>query len=389
MKIKILLLAFVAAIAASWSVSAAEPLRVFIRGGIKTHGPNQHDHPRFLGDWTKLLGERGIATSGAMTFPTADQLDKTDVLVIYAADGMKITGDNRANFEKFLQRGGGFVVIHDGIVADDQHDWAKKVAGGAWIWGNRAPGRTPTKWFEGKVGIYFTDREHPITRGVSNFDWKDEVYNVLDMAPDAHVLAMSFVDVFNIHPQLWTYEKTLEGGSKPYRAFVSIPGHEYDTFNTPHYRAILLRGIAWAGKRANADEFCNAAELGSLRYPEGGPLPANKVLSTLNLHPEFNASVVADENVAEKIMSIDWDAKGRLWIVETPEYPGGRDVHRNDLKQYPNRLQQPDKFPVGGKVDRFPRDRVSILEDTNGDGVMDKKTVFADGLELPTSLVFY
>lgn len=60
----------------------AEPLRVFIRGGIKTHGPNQHDHPRFLGEWTKLLGDRGITTSGAMEFPTAAQLDATDVVIL-------------------------------------------------------------------------------------------------------------------------------------------------------------------------------------------------------------------------------------------------------------------------------------------------------------------
>jgi hypothetical protein len=35
------------------SAPAAEPLRVFIRGGAKTHGPADnriHDHPRFLGD---------------------------------------------------------------------------------------------------------------------------------------------------------------------------------------------------------------------------------------------------------------------------------------------------------------------------------------------------
>ena len=334
MKLRTLLhrLLIVVVMALAGSLVAAEaPLRVFIRAGVKTHGPNQHDHPRFLADWTKLLNERGLKAGGSMTFPTAEQLDGTDVLVIYAADGMKIVGDERARFEKFLQRGGGLVVIHDAVVADDQNEWCKKIIGGTWIWGNKAPGHTPTKWFEGNVGIYFIDQEHPITRGVSNFEWKDEVYNLLEMQPDAHVLAMSFLDVFNIHPQLWTYEKTLEGGSIPYRAFVSIPGHEYDVFNTPHYRAILFRGIAWAGKRGNTDEFCNATELGSLTYPEGGPLPSQKEITKFNIHPEFNVTVTADENVAEKIMSIDWDAKGRMWIVETPEYPNGRDVNRNDF----------------------------------------------------------
>ena len=296
---------------------AAEPLRVFIRAGVKTHGPGQHDHPRFLGEWTKLLGERGLKVDGAMNFPSAAQLEQTDVVIIFAADGMKITGDNRANFEKFLKRGGGFVVLHDGVVSDDQHEWAKKIQGGAWVWQKNAPEKTGTKWFEGEVGVYFVDTAHPITRGLSNFDWKDEIYYDLDMAPDAKVLATSFHTVFVIAPQLWTYEKTLEGGSAPYRAFVSLPGHEYASFQTPHYRALLLRGLAWAGKRANVDEFCNAEELGSLTYPAGGPTAPDKAAAKLNVHPEFNVSLVAAEPLIEKAISLDWDARGRLWVADS------------------------------------------------------------------------
>lgn len=371
------------------TIQAADPLRVFIRGGVKTHGPNQHDHPRFLGEWTTLLGERGVKVDGGMTFPSANQLAATDVVIIYAADGMNITGADRTHFEGFLRRGGGVVVLHDGVVAADQNEWCKSIIGGTWIWEKSAPGHTQTRWHEGDVGLFFVDQEHPITRGVSNFDWKDEVYNQLEMLPDVHVLAHSFIDVFNIWPQLWTYERTLQDGTAPYRAFVSIPGHEYDVFKTPHYRALLLRGIAWAGKRANADEFCRPEELGSLKYPAGGPRKATEAVAEMKLHPEFQVKLTADENVAEKIMSLDWDPQGRLWVVETPEYPGGRDVNKNDFKAYWNRLQDPAKYPVGGKMDRQPKDRISILTDTNGDGVMDQKTVFADGLELPTSLVFY
>ena len=239
------------------------------------------------------------------------------------------------------------------------------------------------------MGVYFVDTDHPIVKGISNFDWKDEVYNQLDMSPDVHVLATSFLDVFTIYPQLWTYERTIDGGSTPYRAFVSIPGHEYTSFEAPQYRAILLRGISWAAKHENLDEYCRPEELNSLRYPEGGPTPAAKAVSQFIMHPEFNISVVADENVAEKIMSEEWDPKGRLWVVETPEYPGGRDINKADNRVKSWRDQDPKKFPIGGKEPRVPHDRISILEDTNGDGIMDKKTVFADGLELPTSLVFY
>src|SRR5262245_35359690 len=172
------------------------------------------------------------------------------------------------------------------------------------------------------------------------------------MPTNVHVLASSFHDVHTIAPQLWTYEKTLDGGSKPYRAFVSIPGHEYVSFNTPHYRAILMRGIAWAGGRANADEFCAKEELASLKYPAGGPTPAAKAVKNFMLHPQFNITLCADENVSEKIMSIDWDERGRLWVAETPEYPGGRTVNKNDLNAYPNRRLDSEHFPVGGKEPR-------------------------------------
>ncbi len=369
--------------------ATAAPLRVFIRAGVKTHGPGQHDHPQFLKDWVPLLNERGLKADGAMTFPTAAQLEATDVLVIFAADGMKITGDDRAAFEKFLQRGGGVVVLHDGVVSGDQHEWCKSVIGGAWIWPKNAPEKKGTRWLEGLVGFYVIEPEHPITRGVSNFDWKDEIYYDLDMSPDVTVLATSFHDVHTIAPQMWTYEKTWDGGTKPYRAFVSIPGHEYVSFGLPHHRAMLMRGIAWAGGRKDVDAFCTKTELASLTYPEGGPTRASEAVKKLSLHPEFNVTLCADENVAEKIMSLDWDAKGRLWVAETPEYPGGRTVNKNDFNAYPNRRADPEHFPVGGKEPRKPLDRISMLEDTDGDGVADKRTIFYEGLERVTSLVFY
>ena len=42
-----------------------------------------------------------------------------------------------------------------------------------------------------------------------------------------------------------------------------------------------------------------------------------------------------------------------------------------------------------GEQKRPARDRICILIDTNGDGVMDKKEVFYEGLELVTGFVFY
>lgn len=368
----------------------AQAPRIYIRGGVKTHGPNEHDHPRFLKDWKELLHERGMVVDGGMGFPSAEQLGGTDVMVIYAADGMNIVGDERKLFEAFLKRGGGLTVIHDGVVSADQNDWCKQVIGGAWIWEDQR-----TKWLHGETGIYFVNDQHPVTKGISNFDWKDEIYYDLDMAADVNVLATSFHSVFVIAPQIWTYEKTWAGGEKPYRAFVSLPGHYYDVFNTLHYRAILMRGIAWAAHRSDVNEFCSPEEIGSLTYPEGGPIHPDQAHENFDLHPDFKVNLIASEPQISNVLSLDWAPDRSLWVLESPEYPNGRNINRNDDPIYPDRALNPSRYQ-SDKEDRPAIDRISRLEDTDQDGRFDKRHIFADfqhgvpsGLEKVTSFVFH
>lgn len=246
------------------SVRAAEPLHVFIRSGPKTHGPNQHDHPRFLREWKQRLAERGMMVDGGMEFPDDGQLAATDVMIVHAPDGMKIIGSQREAFEKFLARGGGVVVIHAGVVGGDQAAWVKQTLGGAWRWSSPELTRAQaTKWHEGNVTLHWVSPQHPISRGLTDFQWKDEIYYDMDLSPEINVLASSDYQDRRA-PQIWTYEKKARNGTTPYRAFVSLPGHEYTAFNTTGYRVVLLRGIAWAGKRAQVDEFCTSEELASL-----------------------------------------------------------------------------------------------------------------------------
>ncbi|MCA1964798.1 MAG: c-type cytochrome, partial [Prosthecobacter sp.] len=168
-----------------------------------------------------------------------------------------------------------------------------------------------------------------------------------------------------------------------YRAFTCIPGHWYKNFSHNGLRTMILRGIAWAGKRENVDELCKPDELGdALRYVEGGAPRPQDLPKHLEVHPEFNLSLVASEPLINNPMNIDWDEKGRLWVVETPEYPNG-------LRQANVQPWMDSGSLKPGQYARDPEDRISILEDTNGDGVMDKKTVFADKIELATSSVFY
>jgi type 1 glutamine amidotransferase len=223
---------------------APAPLRVFIRAGVKTHNPitdGLHDYPAFLADWSKILLERGVRVDGALHFPTADELGGTDVLIIYKGDGGTCRPAERTVLERYLHEGGGLVVLHDGMCSDDP-GWFAPLAGGAKQHGEM-------NYSAGVIKEHVVDRDHPITQGIADFELDDEAFFLLRTAPGIHVLLEAPLPMNGeVHPQAWVYERTMPGG-RPYRSFVWMQGHRTANFQTEPARTLLLRGIAWAGRR--------------------------------------------------------------------------------------------------------------------------------------------
>ncbi len=130
--------------------------------------------------------------------------------------------------------------------------------------------------------------------------------------------------------------------------------------------------------RAQAD-----AELKRLADDAGPQTPAN-ALAHLRTDPQLAVDLVLSDPVIGQPLSIKWDHRGRLWLVEYLQYPdpaGLTAVSRDQfLRTVWDRL--PDPPP-----NHFPgADRVSVHEDTDGDGVYDRHHVFVDGLSLVTSI---
>jgi len=93
------------------------------------------------------------------------------------------------------------------------------------------------------------------------------------------------------------------------------------------------------------------------------PLSPEESRKEIHLPPGFQVELAAAEPLVLDPVAFDWDARGRLWVVEMADYPMGMD----------------GKGKPGG--------RVRILEDTNGDGRYDKSSIFADGLNFPTGVL--
>lgn len=229
------------------------PLRVYIRAGLKTHGPGQHDYPQFLADWSKVLTERGAIVDGSLHFPTAQELTNIDVMVSYKGDAggtnQSPSDEEKAVLEAFLKRGGGLIALHDTICAFDPA-WFATIYGGA-----KKHGQTNFT-LEAPVAYKIADPTHPIMQGMTDFTISDESFFLMTWAknPEIHVLATAAqaatpsagTHAGEVVPQMWTYERTIPGG-QPYRAFVWMQGHNYVNITHEQVQPMLLRAIAWAG----------------------------------------------------------------------------------------------------------------------------------------------
>ncbi len=95
-------------------------------------------------------------------------------------------------------------------------------------------------------------------------------------------------------------------------------------------------------------------------YPFAG-IDANAAAAAMKLPAGFSVTVGASEPEVTQPIAMALDHRGRLWIAEAFEYP------------------------IRGEGDKG-RDRVLVFEDTDGNGSLDKRTVFFEGLNLVSGL---
>jgi type 1 glutamine amidotransferase len=230
-------------------------VRVYLQAGLKTHPVGQHDYPQFLADWSKILTEHGAIVDGSLHAPSASDLENTDVLVIYKGDDGYLAD---SALTAFVKRGGGIVSLHDSLCGPDPAAFAALVGGG------KKHGDV-NYTLGADIPYTIVDKTNPIMQGMSDITIFDEAFYNMTWAkdPPIHVLATAVIPGTpsagahkgEVVPQIWTYEHTLPGG-QPARAFVWMQGHTYANFANPQIQTMLLRGIAWAGKRP-VDELVN------------------------------------------------------------------------------------------------------------------------------------
>jgi putative membrane-bound dehydrogenase-like protein len=344
---------------------SAAPRRVKVLF-LGDHG--HHDPLLRLRQIYSLMGRRGIDFTYLDRPEDAlnpETLNRYDVLFLYA-NITKITPEQEKALFDFVESGHGFAPIHCGSACFNNSPRVVALMG--------------AKFDHHATGVFketIAEAEHPIEKGLKPIESWDETYvHSAHNEKDRTVLGYR-VEGDKKEPYTWV--RTQGKG----RVFYTAWGHDERTWSNADFQNLIERGVRWA-----AGDWALAAqpELKEFTYGKGElpnylpgqkfgatgdlitkvqqPIDAAESIKHMAFPPGFEPKLFAGDPQIKKPICMAFDERGRLWVAETYDYP--------------NEMQ-----PEGQG-----RDRITICEDTKGEGVADKFTVFADKLSIPTSMVF-
>jgi putative membrane-bound dehydrogenase-like protein len=382
-------LSLVVSLVALWAgpllAQEARPLKLVFLGDQGHHRPAQ----RFL-ELAPVLEPRGVhlTYTDDVNVLAADKLAQYDGVVLYANID-SITPAQADALLEYVASGKAFVPLHCATFCFRNDARIVALMGGQF------------KRHGGEVfGTELSGQSHPILEGYVPFRSWDETYvHHLHNDKDRTVLEYrrGGAQAEGNEREPWTWVRTHGEG----RIFYTAWGHDERTWSHPGFHNLVERGIRWAcgldprvaGSYRSDDkpafappkmttlpagnkpfDFVDvgpkipnyAAGRGKTLTEMQKPLEASESVKRFVTPVDFAVELYADESIFQaKPIAMNWDEQGRLWVCETVDYP-------HDLSE-------------GNRG----RDRVRVLEDTDGDGKADKSTVFAEGLNIPTAIAFH
>ncbi len=352
-------------------------------------GDNGHHQPaRRFQELAPALKQRGVAMkyTDRMTDLNPQTLAAFDGLVLYANIDRIEDAQAKALLD-YVAGGKGFIPLHCATFCWRNNKEIVALMGAQ---------------FQRHGGQVFTtqiaDGDHPVMKGYGSFTSWDETYiHHLHNEKNRTVLEYRVQgdQAEGRRREPWTWVRTHGKG----RVFYTAWGHDQRTFSNAGFHNLIERGIRWAcgddpskvpsyrepGRFAAPAMTPPRKDVAKFEYVDVGPKipnytpgsswgkqaePRNLMQKPLPVKESIKHFVTpqgmavrpyADErNFHAKPIAMTWDERGRLWVCETVDYPN----------------------QLGGN-----RDRIRICEDTDGDHVADKFTVFAEGLSIPTAIV--
>lgn len=270
------------------------------------------------------------------------------------------TDAHREALLDYIRSGGGWAGLHA----------ATDAGGDSWIQYTQMVGAQSdgAAWSQhGTWPLIVQDTEHPIASGFGReeFTVSDEVYQFKNYARnEMRVLVTVDVDESDPvgrpdhdNPVVWV-KKYGEG-----RVFYTSLGHNKEIFFDATILQHILNGIEFAlgSLKAGTSSLpmpLKVEESGTAHVPILSP---EEELETIELQDGYYLELVVSDPIIGEPVEIAFDGNGRMYVAEFRTY-----------------MQNLDG---SGQFDRTSR--VSLHEDSDGDGTMDKHSVFIDNLLLP------
>ncbi len=301
----------------STSVSNPTPRRaeVLFLGNTSKH----HDSGKYA-PWLAIkLFESGINTSYTVDLNdlNPENLAKYDALIIYANHDV-ISPAQESALKNFVESGKGLIPLHSASGCFLNSEWYIKTIGGQF-----ASHKT------GEFKNVIVKANHPVMQGITDFSTWDETYVLKNLNPDMTVLTERVEDGQH-YPYTWVRN---EGKG---RVFYTAYGHEDRTWSNIGFLDLVRNGVMWAlGEPVqkqiaalnipdvdiyNADTIAQYTKRHIVPKMSEALSPAESQKITQVL-PEFKVELFAMEPDVINPIAMAWDERGRLWVVESVDYP--------------------------------------------------------------------
>ena len=218
----------------------AKPVRVLMLTGA--------DHPAHLWKETspvlRTVLEKDkrleVRIVDDVEFLASDVIFDYDVLLLHLKnyDPPKRAAKLQANLTRFVKQGGGLVMFHFACGAFEPWDGFVDLAGRTWDKSKRA--HDP----HGTFTVQYVDREHPISKGLDDFEITDELYTCLGGDRPIHVLATARSKVDGKEYPMAFVREFGQG-----RVFHTVLGHDVRAVNAPGLAPMMQRACLWTAGR--------------------------------------------------------------------------------------------------------------------------------------------
>jgi type 1 glutamine amidotransferase len=222
--------------------SASDKIRVLV-----ITGGHDFEKEHFF----KLFKENPDITFQAAEHPDAQKLFSAqaakdyDVIVTYDFN-QKISDQAKVDFVARLKDGKGLVVLHHAIAT--YPDWSEywKIIGARYYLQKTNVDGVEKARSAYKHGMHFTihvaDPEHPVTRGVKDYEIHDETYKWFDVAKECHPLLTTTEPESNpVIAWAKTYEKA--------RVVYMQSGHDHFAYENHNFQQVLRQAIRWTARK--------------------------------------------------------------------------------------------------------------------------------------------